>query len=119
MRDLSRWRVYLLSRPRSCDDEMMRTQLGETLNATSAALGRFVQSISHNSSEETVQQLLTFCLDFQAGLSCRIFICLVGSVRMMMVLRDFVGTLCRLASLIRMWHAGAIYSFLQPLFRFV
>ncbi|KAL3998353.1 Ubiquitin-conjugating enzyme family protein [Acanthocheilonema viteae] len=68
VRDLSRWRACLLSRPRLPEDETMRAQLGETLNATSAALGRFVQSISSNDSDETVQQLLTFCLDFEAGL---------------------------------------------------
>uniref|UniRef100_A0A0R3RJH6 UNC80 domain-containing protein n=1 Tax=Elaeophora elaphi TaxID=1147741 RepID=A0A0R3RJH6_9BILA len=68
IRDLSRWRACLLSRPRLPEDETMRAQLGETLNATSAALGRFVQSISPSDSDETVQQLLTFCLDFEAGL---------------------------------------------------
>ncbi|VDN82160.1 unnamed protein product [Brugia pahangi] len=68
IRDLTRWKPCLLSHPRLPENETMRAQFGETLNATSAALGRFVQSISLNDSDETVQQLLTFCLDFEAGL---------------------------------------------------
>ncbi|EJD76030.1 ubiquitin-conjugating enzyme family protein [Loa loa] len=68
IRDLSRWRSCLLSRPRLPEDETMRSHLGETLNATNAALGRFVQSISSSDSDEIVEQLLTFCLDFEAGL---------------------------------------------------
>ncbi|VDN38730.1 unnamed protein product [Gongylonema pulchrum] len=59
-----------MSRPRSPPlDEIMFAQLGSTLTATSAALGRYVQSIVRTTSEETAQQLLLFCLDFQAGLS--------------------------------------------------
>uniref|UniRef100_A8QCQ2 Uncharacterized protein n=1 Tax=Brugia malayi TaxID=6279 RepID=A8QCQ2_BRUMA len=68
IRDLTRWRPCLLSHPRLPENETTHAQFGETLNATSAALGRFVQSISLNDSDETVQQLLTFCLDFEAGL---------------------------------------------------
>ncbi|VDK73717.1 unnamed protein product [Litomosoides sigmodontis] len=68
VRDLSRWRTYLLSRPRLPEDKTIRAQLGGTLDATSAALGRFIQSISSRDSDEAVQQLLTFCLDFEAGL---------------------------------------------------
>lgn len=63
----------MLSRPRLPEDETMRARLGETLNATSAALGRFIQSISSGDSDETVQQLLTFCLDFEAGLIRKTF----------------------------------------------
>uniref|UniRef100_A0A915PSQ5 UBC core domain-containing protein n=1 Tax=Setaria digitata TaxID=48799 RepID=A0A915PSQ5_9BILA len=68
VRDLSRWRTSLLCRPRLPEDETTRAQLGETLNATSAALGRFVHSITSSDSDETVQQILNFCLDFDAGL---------------------------------------------------
>ncbi|CAG9531988.1 unnamed protein product, partial [Cercopithifilaria johnstoni] len=68
VRDLSRWRACLLSRPRLPEDETMRAKLGETMNATNSALGRFIQSISPTDSNESVQQLLTFCLDFEAGL---------------------------------------------------
>uniref|UniRef100_A0A0R3QJP8 UBIQUITIN_CONJUGAT_2 domain-containing protein n=1 Tax=Brugia timori TaxID=42155 RepID=A0A0R3QJP8_9BILA len=73
IRDLTRWRPCLLSHPRLPENETTHAQFGETLNATSAALGRFVQSISLNDSDETVQQLLTFCLDFEAGLICKTF----------------------------------------------
>lgn len=73
IRDLNRWKACLLSRPRLPGDETIRAQLGGTLNATCAALGRFIQSISSRDSNETVQQLLTFCLDFEAGLIRRAF----------------------------------------------
>lgn len=62
-----------MCRPRLPEDETMRAQLGETLNATNSALGRFVQSISSSDSNQMVQQLLTFCLDFETGLICKIF----------------------------------------------
>ncbi|VDK62166.1 unnamed protein product [Onchocerca ochengi] len=68
IQDLSRWRTCLVCRPRLPEDETMRAQLGETLNATNSALGRFVQSISSSDSNQMVQQLLTFCLDFETGL---------------------------------------------------
>ncbi|MCP9260975.1 hypothetical protein DINM_004370 [Dirofilaria immitis] len=57
-----------LCRHRLPEDETMCSQLGDTLNATNAALGRFVQSISPGDSDQTVQELLTFCMDFEAGL---------------------------------------------------
>ncbi|VDO45285.1 unnamed protein product, partial [Onchocerca flexuosa] len=73
VQDLSRWRTCLVCRPRLLEDETIRAQLGGTLNATSSALGRFVQSISSSDSNQMVQQLLTFCLDFETGLICKIF----------------------------------------------
>ncbi|KAM3721402.1 Baculoviral IAP repeat-containing protein [Dirofilaria immitis] len=68
VQNLSRWRTCFLCRHRLPEDETMCSQLGDTLNATNAALGRFVQSISPGDSDQTVQELLTFCMDFEAGL---------------------------------------------------